>query len=272
MLTTVTLALVSAMTGGSPSEDLGTAINKTIANHNYAFEMKVSREGGRGGADMPPITGEVSGDGPVHFVAGEMQAYKEGDKIVYQEGGTWKLLERSPWEGGGRGAGGGAGGASGGGGREGQEGGEGGGGRGRGPGGFSPAMMLRGVQTPHVALQGIEKKLEDVKVTDENGAHVYTGKLSADAAKEMAGRMMRGRGGEEPKVTGNIKLWVDASGQVTKYEVTTVAEAGAAGREFKTTRLVTLKNAGDSKQVVPEEVKKLLSAGAAESKGEKKSN
>jgi hypothetical protein len=260
------------MTGGSPSEDLGTAINKTIANHNYAFEMKVNREGGRGGAEMPPITGEVSGDGPVHFVAGEMQAYKEGDKIVYQEGGTWKLLERSPWEGGGRAAGA----AGAGGGQEGGEGGGaaggGGGGRGRGPGGFSPAMMLRGVQTPHVALQGIEKKLEDVKVTDENGMHVYTGKLTADAAKEMAGRMMRGRGGEEPKVSGNLKLWVDAGGQVTKYEVTTVAEAGQAGREFKTTRLVTLKNAGDSKQVVPEEVKKLLSAGAAESKGEKKSN
>ena len=131
-------------------------------------------------------------------------------------------------------------------------------------------MMLRGVQTPHTALQGIEKKLEDVKAADENGMHVFTGKLTADAAKEMAGRMMRGRGGEEPKVSGNVKFWIDAGGQVTKYEVTTTTEGGQ-GREFKTTRLVTLKSGGDSKQVVPEEVKKLLSEGAAESKEEKKS-
>ena len=134
-------------------------------------------------------------------------------------------------------------------------------------------MMLRGVQTPHAALMGIEKKVEDLKMTDENGVHVYNGKLTADAAKEMMGRGMRGRGGDaEPKVSGTAKFWVDAAGQLTKYEVTTVAEGGQAGREFKTTRLVTLKPGADSKNVVPEEVKKLLSSGAAESKGEKKSN
>jgi hypothetical protein len=270
MLTTAfALAFMSAMTGGGPGDELGTAINKTFANKSYAFELKVSREGGRGGPEWPAITGEVAADAPVHFVAGELQAYKEGEKIVYQEQGKWKLMERAAWEGGGggRGAagGGGGGGAGGGGGEQGREGG--GGGRGQG-GGFSPAMMLRGVQTPHTILQGIEKKLEGITVSEEKGSRVFSGKLTADAAKELAGRLMRGRGGEgEPTVTGDAKFWVDASGQLQKYEVTTVV-GGPGGREFKTTRLVTLKSGADSKVVVPEEVKQLLSKDAGESKGE----
>ncbi|MFO0981577.1 MAG: hypothetical protein U1E76_07455 [Planctomycetota bacterium] len=269
LLTCTTLALPQ-----TPASDLGAAIKKTFEKKAYSFEMKVTMEGmpdfggagGGGGADRPPVKGDVTADGPIHLVAGEIEAFKDGDKLIVKEGSEWKALEMPArgGRGGGQGQGGGGqgqGGAQGGGGQgQGGEGGRGGrGGGGQGGGMNRGAFMLRTVAAPHTMLDGIDKKVEGLKVADEGGAKVFTGNLTADAAKELAGRFNRMRGGEDNrKVTGAIKLWVGAAGRVDKYEVTTSTEAGQSGREIKTTRAVTLHDSGDSKVAVPEEVKKLL--------------
>jgi hypothetical protein len=306
MLTIVASAALSLCITDGADKELATLTDKLAQAENYSFTSQTTTEGGgfgrggfgggRGGAGgappAPPVTtGTYKKGMPLHVKQGEVEAYKDGEQLVYKnEEGKWEVLDSNSFgrggfggDGGGRGQRGGDDGGGGqrgrrgggeGGGEGGRRGGDAGGGQDRGGfAGMRALFGLRGVEAPHTQFAGFAEKIEDVAVKapaeGQEGPTVYSGKLKKEAAQELGGGFGRGRGGfgggrggarggeggvEGPQLetAGTFVITVD-KGAITKvqFEVTTSGSFGEREFEMKTKRELTFAKIGETTLEVP---------------------
>jgi hypothetical protein len=218
--------------------------------------------GGRGGGrgfpnDTTPTIGKYAENQPVELKHGELVAYRQGEKLVYQKNGAWELESND--RGGGRSGGGAAG----------------GGGNRRGGGGSErfTLLALSNLRLPHELLAGVDAKLTDVKASDETGKRVFTGNLTKEAADELSGakrmREMGGQrgggggagGGGDSSATGTMKIVVAKDGTVETIAIET--KSSSSFGTFTSKQTYTLKDFDVTKVEAPKDAVAKLTGGGA---------
>ena len=257
---------------------------------SYRFTMTTESDGGAGGSggfggfggrggealEPPWVAGRVVKEMPMSLIVGESELFKFGDKVVLQdEEGSWTLAPTRTRgrRGGGRperGAGEPRGPRP-----EGQrpenqrpENQRGEGQRRGGRGAFGgPTRMLRSFVAPHTLVGNLANGVTDVaKAEGQDGAVVFSGRLSEDAIARLAGfgggRGGRGgRGGQmELEQSGTFEVTLDPQGAVTEIGYSVRTQAWFGDREIDRTRTTTfnLSGIGETKVDVPAEVAELL--------------
>jgi hypothetical protein len=253
---------LSARAWADDKEDLGKAAQKAAALESYAFKTEITVEApfGNLGNQIPGLEGKYQKDVGTHVRAGDRgEFFRKGDKVFVKNGqGEWQALEN--FQGGGQG------------GQEGQQ-------RRRLAAG---RMMLRNMKAPHEELKDFEKLLKETqkeekadKVGDRECA-VYGGELSEEGLKASPLGRMAGQfgqfGGGNFEIKGKGRAWVDADGNLVKYQLSTVISGDFNGNAFEATmvRASEITEAGRAKVEVPEGVQKLLNAKPEEPKKEEK--
>ncbi len=116
---------------------------------------------------------------------------------------------------------------------------------------LGPSAKVRAVRLPHEELAILGKALTKVKKTDTT----LIAEFDADAAKKLARTEDRdlARG-------GTAKLWLDADGKLTKYEIAIRVQGvrGNAEVDGVMTRTVTVSGVGMTKVELPAGAKKAL--------------
>ena len=124
----------------------------------------------------------------------------------------------------------------------------------RSDGGAKAAQALRMVRGPHEILISLKtSSFKEVKKEDSEGGRCFSGELTPEALGQFAvGRI-------PPKSTGTAKVWVNAEGVVTKYEValeSKMKDRGGQEITVKRTSTVEIRDIGSAKYDVPEEAAK----------------
>jgi hypothetical protein len=196
-------------------DDLAKALRAATGADSYAFTV---RENGGG-----EVEGKYQKDRPVSLRAERIDFFKKGDALVYKQADGWHKAKTGVQS--------------------------------------DPLIVLgasakaRGARLPHDELAGLEKRVNNLKKSEEKGQVVYGGELTEEGAKALAKSEDRdvARG-------GTAKLWLDDKGRPTRYEITIRLKGrrGNAEVDGEATKTVTLKELGAAKVEVPDEVKKLL--------------
>jgi hypothetical protein len=232
----VAFAALTALSA-EPKETVGEAVKalKTRTSYSWATTTEMAN------SQFPATTtkGKTEKDGFTLLTAegpnGEVQAVKKGEKGVFKTDEGWKTSEEL--------------------GQGGQ-----GGGRGR--------FMGRRMLTAPNPAEDAEELLKGVKELKAGDPGVFSGELTAEAAKDRAGFFGRrapggGQGGftpPEPKdAKGTVKFWVK-DGLLTKMELKTSAKITFQDNERDVDRTATteISAVGATKVEVPEEAKQKL--------------
>lgn len=207
---------------------------------SYTFSVTSLVEGAQGGgAGAQPRTAEGKYEKEVGITLkiGAVEAVKVGESAAYKgQDGAWKKVERR---------------------EKGEPKGEGGQGGGR----RDPGRMLGNLKAPHEEIAAMAKGIEKTDSTEKDGDNtVYAVTLSQQGVQDLSpmGRMLRRA--EDAEISGKAKIWVNAGGQVVKYEFTTDIKGTFRDREvdIATTKTVELTAIGETKVEIPEEAKKAL--------------
>jgi hypothetical protein len=241
------LAILLGLFQAEAKDEAIGAAKKMVELKNYGWKGSMKFDGNLpfgGNNEIPEAKFEGSHDADkgTHMLTDSTEYLKVGEKTVSRPRGEWRLEEE-------RDGGGGFGG----------RGGRGGMGRMFGMFGGAPKM-------PHEELKDPDGKISDVKKEDakekvgEVECAVYSCTLREDAARDMApfARMLERI--PDSTVSGSLKLWVDESGQVLKYETTTKVAASFQGNDFEVSviRSTELKDVGKAKVEIPDDAKKVL--------------
>jgi hypothetical protein len=210
------LAAVSPGGDRKEAEDaLAQAAKKGAGLASYSFRIE---EG-----PAQTVEGKYQKDQPVWFKADRIELFKKGNTLVYKQGENWQRSKT---------------------GRE-----------------SDPLLVLvavakvRSARLPHEELAGFEKNFKEVKKTEEKDGVLYSGPLTADAAKNLARSEHQGLA-----TSGSARVWVNGKGEVTKYETVIKLQGRLGNADFngESKKTVTLTDAGDVKVEVPKAVKQLL--------------
>ncbi|GIW71866.1 MAG: hypothetical protein KatS3mg102_1408 [Planctomycetota bacterium] len=236
-----------------PTEALKAALGKAAQYESYAFTATVerARPGGRerpqgGGGAAAPIEGRYAREQASWIKSGDTELIVLGDDMVARTGGgQWSRLAEpaGPGQGGQRA-------------------------RGRQQGWGNPAWRLARMTLPHAELAILANGIAEAKAPQADGAlQRYTASLQAEAVRRLVPRAGGGRrsGGQDPnaeppRASGELTVWVDQQGRVTRYEYTAHLKIALRGREFEfqTTRKVQLSGIGETAVEVPEAARKAL--------------
>lgn len=225
-MTTLALAVLCTAVGGD--EGLSDALKKFTAGTNYTFKVSAKTEGGGGKGGGGGVFECMTDGGVTYAKSRGTEAFLQSGKVVYKgQDGKWTLLAQPE--------------------------------KGAKPDkGMREVMALRGIRIPHEELNGFDAKLKDVKSDKDGESTVFSGTLTDDAAKEL-GAM--GRKGGQGTYAGSAKIWVDANGNVSKFEITINVKAKMKNKDvdLTTTRTVEISAIGSTAKIeIPEEAKKLL--------------
>ncbi len=209
-----------ALSLGDSRADLEVPVKKAAEAGNYAFTIDEKPSRGTAGA----VEGKYQKGKPPFFEADKLEFFRQGDALVYKQAGAWKRsktgVESDPLV------------------------------------VLGAVAKVRGATLPHEELAGLAKKLRNVeKSTLKDGTTLYEGKLTADGVKKLVRSEHAGVAQE-----GTARVWADAKGNVTKYEIAIrlLGRIGNAEIDGNSTRTVTLRAAGTTKVAVPEEATKAL--------------
>jgi hypothetical protein len=210
------LCLLAALAvPAADDEGLAKALRAATGADSYAFTVRDTPGG--------EVEGKYQKDRPVSLRADRIDFFKKGDALVYKQADGWHKAKTGVQS--------------------------------------DPLIILggsakaRGTRLPHDDLTGLEKRLRNLKKSEEKGQVVYSGELTEEGAKALAKSEDRdvARG-------GTAKLWLDDKGRPARYEIAIRLKGrrGNADVDGEATRTVTLKELGATKVEVPDEVKKLL--------------
>lgn len=162
-------------------------------------------------------------DSPLYCKADGIEFFRKADVLVYKQGDTWQRTRTGTLS--------------------------------------DPLRILaasakvRAVRLPHEELAVVGAALTNIKKTATKGEILLSGDLGEEAAKKLARTEDRGNAR-----SGAAKLWLDAEGRLTKYEIAIriLGKRGNAEVDGTVTKTVTLAGVGATKLEVPAAVKKAL--------------
>ena len=100
-------------------------------------------------------------------------------------------------------------------------------------------MMLRTFKAPHEELKDLAKGFKEVKKAEKPekigdvDCAVYSSDLTDEAMKNAPLGRMLGQFGGAATVTGSARVWVDGSGNVLVYEISTKAALEIQGNQIE---------------------------------------
>jgi len=115
------------------------------------------------------------------------------------------------------------------------------------------------IESPSSFLEDLDKNLKTVTRTEEGGAKVYSGALTAaGAAYLLSGLESRLRGQGESKITARVT--VDGDGNVSKIEIEGTFTGKIQGQDanVKLSRVITFSDVNKATLEIPEEAQKAL--------------
>lgn len=224
-------------------DDLDSALSKAGMMNNYTATLTLRKEGGEPGTDSNhTVDFRMMPGAAYHLKAGELEGYRQGEAFVVKEGGAWKRVET---------------GAAGEPADKGQ----------------LSAEKLAQVRAPHEFLRELKTaSFKSVRREDGEGGRIFSGDLTDQAIRALFGR--KGGSGDartQTAATGNARIWLNAEGVVSKFELTVEHKdaTGKAGAESsRKTKIVEFREIGSTKYEVPADAMKVLGGRAAD-KGEK---
>ncbi len=252
------LALISVLglaPGVDDKEDLAKAARNAAQAESYAFKAETKLDGALanfGGREIPAMEGKYQKDVGTYTKLGERaQMFRKGERtFIKTPDGDWQDARDFRPQGG------------------------------QPQRGAMMGRMLRGVGAPHEEAKVFENGLKEIKKAEApekiggNDCSVYSGDLTEAAVKESPLGRMLGQlgGGQGVEMKGKGKAWVDAGGNLVRYELasTMSGEFGGNAFEFTMIRTFELSEVGKTQVEVPEAVKKLLEQKPAEKPEEKK--
>jgi hypothetical protein len=202
-------------------EELAPALKKAAGWENYRFTVESRPGPGTQGA----LEGRYQKGRPLACKADNIEFFKQGEALVYLDGGRWLRSKRGTLS--------------------------------------DPLRVLGGVakvnavRLPHEEATVLAKVVRSVKKAErkEGGHTVFNGDLDAEAARSLVGTEHRAvaRG-------GTARFWVNGDGSLVKYTVDLRVQGRLGGAEIdgNVVRTVTLTGAGDTKVEVPEAARKAL--------------
>jgi hypothetical protein len=260
-MTLATIATLAGTAWADDKEDLDRAAKKVSELQSYSFKYEIQVESPLGalpGGQIPAMEGKFQKEVGLHITAGDRgEFFRAGEKCFTRQGqNEWQAVESPPADGQQQGA------------RP----------RGRRLGG----MIFRNLKAPHEELAGFGKGLKEVKKDEkaekvgDKECSVYGGDLSEEGIKNSPLGKMMGQfgqfGGAGLDVSGKAKAWVDGSGSLVKFEMTTKISGEFNGQafEFSMARICEMSEAGKTKVQIPEGVQKLLGEKSQDKKPEEK--
>ncbi len=198
------------------AKELAAATRKATAVKSYSFQVR------EGPGPVRPVVGKYQSGQPLSLEAEGISFYRKGDVLVYLDAGKWQRTRR---------------------------------------GTLSDPLRILGASykvtrtvPPHVELAGLGKDLTGVKKAVEKGETVYTGTLSAAAAKKWAPTESR-----DVAQGGTVRAWV-RGGNVVKYEVSVRLKGKRGNAEVDGTfaRIVEVSAVGTTKVEPPAAARKAL--------------
>ncbi len=224
-------ALLAVALAGGRDEELAKATKKASEMESYSFktDTKIDGKGGKGLAPAA-VEGRFQKDQPASFKLQGTEAFRKTGVLVVKEGEAWKRLDRKKGE--------------------------------KPQKGQVSLLVLGSVKLPHEELADFEKNFEKSEKAVEGETTVYTGPLTADAARTLAssGDKAAGKGRASLAYTGSARVWVNKDGAIAKYELTLKGKGTVKDKEVEVgiTRTVELTEIGTTKVEVPEGAKKAL--------------
>jgi hypothetical protein len=213
--------LLAGVAVAGDEKDLAALAGKAATWKGYAFTVEQTP----GPAAGKPLEGAYQAGQPVRFKADGIEFYRQGQTLVYQDGGRWQKSRTGTLSDPLRILG--------------------------------PSARVRAVAVlPHEELASLAGDLADVKKLpgEEQGATVYTGKLTAKALQKWAPPEVRSVARE-----GTVRVWA-SNGEVVRYAVTLRLEGRLGNAEVNgtSTRTVSLRGVGSTKVEVPDAARKAL--------------
>ena len=231
-------------------ESVEKAVAKAAAYESYAFkgETEFQSQFGNLPNQVPSMDGKYQKDVGLHIKSDRGEFFRKGERVLVKQGqNDWADVaqlqaptppaDAPPKKRGGRGA-----------------------------TGFAQ-VMIKNFKAPHDELKELAKNFKEVKKqekTEKIGdveCTVYGGDLSDEAMKgSPLGRMLGVFGGANAELKGSGRIFLDGSGSVLVYEVTTKATVELQGNQidFAMTRRSEISEVGKVKVEIPEAVQKLL--------------
>ncbi len=276
LLTFLALGLL-CQAPGNPRAELAQIAKKAQKVPNYAFQIRVREQnsfqdssGTRGSGAAKPLLGQYQKGSPVRLQRGDILAYRQGDRMVYQvAGGPWQRFDP-------RGV------------RSGMH-------KGR-PGqaarhGNAPTpgeamnsdasrrmdlFQIREAILPTLLLADLVRGATEVTVSEGNGTKTYSGVLDGKAAKKLASggfaRGQRGPGGRgqgrgpDFQAKANFQVVVDASGVPQSIVLNSEMSGTFKGRQAQRKRevTITISSVGTTTYEIPSEATSVTSQGSQE--------
>ncbi len=209
------LWFLAALTLAAVDDDLAKALRAVNHADSYTFTVV---EGGEGA-----VEGKYQKDRPTSFTADGIDFFRQGDALVYQQGGRWQKAKTGTQS--------------------------------------DPLAILaasakvRGARLPHEEVADLAKHLKNVRKVAEKKHTVYQAQLTEDGARALAKPADR-----EVARGGRARLQVDGRGRLVRYEITIRLKGrrGNADVDGEANRKITIRDMGGTRVDVPDDVKKLL--------------
>ncbi len=237
MRTPAILLLAFSAALADDKDDLARAARRLAEAGSYTFKVEIRSDAP---FPIPGLEGRHGKDAGTHVKAGDrVELFHAGGKLFVRQGeGDWAPADGHSPAGGRRRRGGG--------------------------------MLLHGMAAPHEELKGLESALREIKKGEpekvgEKTCIVLSGELTKEGiAASPLGRSMSqfgppgGAAGFE--LSGTARAWIDADGNLLRYEMRTrvAGEFGGNAFEFSLLRTTDFSEVGRTRVEVPEGVRKLL--------------
>ena len=231
-------------------EALDKAVAKVAAYESYAFkgETELQSQFGNLPGQVPSMDGKYQKDVGMHIKTERGEFFRKGDRVLVKQGqADWTDVaniqaptppadappkKRGP----------------------------------RGGAGFAQ-VMIKNFKAPHEEVKDLAKNFKEVKKQEKTekigdvDCTVYGGDLTEEAMKgSPLGRMLGMFGGAGAEIKGSGRVFLDPSGAILVFEITTKATVELQGNQidFSLIRRAELSEVGKTKVEVPEAVQKLL--------------
>ena len=247
---TMLALLALSLAAFDDKEAVEKAAAKAAAYESYAFKGETEFQSPLGNLpnQVPSMDGKYQKDVGMHIKTERGEFFRKGDRILVKQGqNDWTDVaqlqaptppaDAPPKK---RGARGGV--------------------------GFAQ-IMIRNFKAPHDDLKDLAKSFKEVKKqekTEKIGdveCTVYGGDLTDEAMKgSPLGKMLGMFGGANAEVKGSGRVFIDPTGSIMVYEMTTKAAVELQGNQidFTMTRRSEISDVGKVKVEIPEGVQKLL--------------